>query len=88
MAMTSVRMSEELMARLELAAEKLRRSKGWLINDALDEYLAREEAKAKLLEDTQLSLAQAEAGQLIDGDEVMDWIDSWGSEDEKEPPAV
>ena len=57
-----------------------------MINDALDEYLAKEEAKAKLLEDTQLSLAQAEAGQLVDGDEVMNWIDSWGSEDEKEPP--
>ena len=86
MAMTSVRMPEELMARLEAASERLRRSKGWLINDALNEYLVREEAKVRLLEETQQALAQAEAGQLVDGDAVLDWIDSWGTAGEKEPP--
>lgn len=88
MAMTSVRMSDELMARLEAAAEKMRRSKAWLINDALDEYLAKEERKAKLLEETQLALADVEAGRVVDGEDVMDWLESWGTEDEKEPPSL
>ena len=33
-------------------------------------------------------LAQVEAGQVVDGGEVMEWIDSWGSEVEKEPSTV
>ncbi|PCJ44655.1 MAG: transcriptional regulator [Moraxellaceae bacterium] len=86
MAMTSVRMPDELMGRLEKAAENLRRSKGWLINDALGEYLAREEAKVKLQEETQQALADVEAGRLVDGDEVIEWVESWGAQDEKEPP--
>lgn len=39
MVMISVCMLEELMVCLELVVEKLRRLKGWLINDVLDEYL-------------------------------------------------
>ena len=88
MAMTSVRMSDELMGRLETAAEKLRRSKGWLINDALNEYLAREEAKAKLLEETQQAMTDVEAGRVVDGEEVLAWVESWGTPDEKEPPIL
>ena len=31
-------------------------------------------------------LAELDARQLVDGDEVLAWIDSWGSENEREPP--
>jgi predicted transcriptional regulator len=27
-----------------------------------------------------------DAGQVVDGDEVLAWIESWGSENEREPP--
>ena len=32
------------------------------------------------------SLKQVEAGQVVDGDDVLDWIESWGSANEKQPP--
>ena len=86
MAMTSVRMPDELMSRLEKTAEHLRRSKGWLINDAVREYLERAERKARMLAETHEALAEVDAGQLIEGEEVMDWLDSWGSDKEKQPP--
>lgn len=86
MAMTSIRMPDELMSRLEKAAENLRRSKGWLINDAVREYLAREERKARMLAETHDALAEVDAGQLIDGEAVIDWLDSWGTDNEKPPP--
>lgn len=37
MSMTSVRMPDDLMQQLEVTAERLRRSKGWIIKDALRE---------------------------------------------------
>ena len=86
MGMTSVRMPDDLMRRLDVTAERLRRSKGWIINDALREYLEREERRARRLVETRDALADLEAGELIEGDEVLDWLDSWGSADEREPP--
>lgn len=86
MAMTSVRMPDELMSRLEKTSEDLRRSKGWLINDAVREYLEKQEIKVRRLAETNEALAEMEAGQLIDGEAVLDWLDSWGSKKEKTPP--
>ena len=86
MGMTSVRMPDELLEQLNLAAEKLRRSKGWIINDALREYLAREERKTRILEQTLEALDDVKAGRLIEGEEVMEWLKSWGTEYEKSPP--
>ena len=88
MGMTSVRMPDELLEQLNLAAEKLRRSKGWIINDALREYLAREERKSQILEETLEALEDVKAGRVIEGTEVMDWLKSWGTEHEKSPPRI
>ncbi len=86
MGVTSVRLPDDLQARLEETAERLKRSKGWVISEALSEYVEKEERAVVRLERTQKALAQLENGQVIDGDEVMDWIASWGSDSEKRPP--
>ena len=88
MGMTSVRMPDELLSQLEQAAESARRSKGWIINEAVREYLEREARKQQRLEETREALADIKAGRLIDGAEVMDWLESWGNDDEKAPPRV
>lgn len=86
MGMTSVRMPDELLAELKAAAERARRSKGWIINDAVKEYLAREARKENMLEETLEALADIRAGRVIDGNEVMDWLESWGTDGEKAAP--
>ena len=86
MGVTSVRLPEELQERLAETAERLRRSKGWVISEALSEYVEKEERATARLERTQKALAEAETSQVIDGDEVMDWIASWGTDQEREPP--
>ena len=86
MGMTSVRMPDDLLQRLDSTATRLRRSKGWIINDAVREYLAREDLRQRRDEETREALAELDAGQVVDGDEVLAWIDSWGSEEEREPP--
>ena len=86
MGMTSVRMPDELLSQLDRAAVKLRRSKGWIINDAVREYLAREERKARMLEETREALADIKAGRVVDGTEIMDWLDTWGTDMENPLP--
>ena len=86
MGVTSVRLTDELHDRLEETAERLRRSKGWVISEALVEFMEKEERALARLERTQKALDQVEAGQVVDGDEVMAWIDSWGSDKESRPP--
>jgi predicted transcriptional regulator len=79
-------MPDDLMRRLDAAAERLRRSKGWLINDAVREYLEREDKRLRRLEETKEALAELDAGELVDGDQVLAWLDSWGTDHEREPP--
>jgi predicted transcriptional regulator len=86
MGVTSVRLTDELQAQLEETAQRLRRSKGWIISEALNEFIAKEERALARLERTQNALDQVEAGQVVDGDEVMAWITSWGTDKESKPP--
>jgi predicted transcriptional regulator len=86
MGMTSVRVPDDVLSRLESTAARLRRSKGWIINDALREYLEREERRVQRLEETREALAELEVGDLVEGDEILAWLDSWGTSDEREPP--
>jgi len=86
MGVTSVRLTDELQDQLEETAERLRRSKGWIISEALNEFMAKEERALNRLERTRKALDQVEAGQVVDGDEVMAWIASWGSDKESNPP--
>ena len=32
------------------------------------------------------ALADVEAGRVVEGEKVLDWLDSWGSDDELAPP--
>ena len=86
MGVTSVRLTDELQDQLEQTAERLRRSKGWVISEALNEFMAKEERALNRIERSRKALEQVEAGQVVDGDEVMAWIESWGSDKESSPP--
>lgn len=48
--------------------------------------LQREDQRQRRDEETREALGELDAGQVVDGDEVLDWIDSWGSDKELEPP--
>ena len=86
MGVTSVRLTDELQSQLEETAERLRRSKGWVISEALNEFIAKEERALNRLERSRKALDQIEVEQVVDGDEVMTWIASWGSDKESSPP--
>ena len=86
MGVTSVRLTDELQDQLEETAARLRRSKGWIISEALSEYIAKEERALNRIERSRKALDQVEAGQVINGDDVIAWIASWGADKESSPP--
>ena len=88
MSITSVRLSSEIDDALSDAAQKLQRSKSWLINLALKEFLEREKLLQSRWNDTAEALESVVAGRMISGDAVHQWLQSWGDADELLAPTL
>ena len=86
MSITSVRLADDLTGQVEALAAKLQRSKSWIINEALRDYVERAEGDAQRWRETIKALDSVKAGKLIDGDAVDKWIASWGTDKELPPP--
>ncbi|MBF0168749.1 MAG: CopG family ribbon-helix-helix protein [Alphaproteobacteria bacterium] len=80
----TVRVSAETNAKLEQIAKATARSKSKLLAGAIDDYI---ESERQFLEGIERGLADVKAGRVIDNDEMMRWLDSWGSDNELPPPA-
>lgn len=80
MAITSVRLNDEVEAPLESLSKKFDRSKSYLINEAVREYIARQALEDERWLETQEALAAAERGELVSEDAVHAWLDSWGTD--------
>ena len=86
MRVTSVRLSPEVDQKLATVAGRARRAKSWLINEAIRDYLDRLGRDERRWAETVQALASVKAGRVVDGDEMMAWIRSWGKKGEKKPP--
>lgn len=86
MGVTSIRLNSEMEAPLEQLAEKLDRSKNYLINQAIREFIARQSMEEARWADTLQALDSAQSGKLINEERVTDWLRSWGTPNESEPP--
>ena len=62
------------------------RSKDSVIPEALAEFIVKKERQTQRLQRTEAALVQLAAGQVVNGDEVMTWVSTWGNDDEKQPP--
>lgn len=83
---TSVRIEEPLSKRLAELANSISRSKAWVINQALREYIERDTLKKQRWRETETALAAIESGDIYEAAAVHDWMDSWFSEAEKPVP--
>jgi hypothetical protein len=83
MSISPIIIPDELRNRLHSIAEKLHTNESAIISDALEEYFFRQTQKDKLDQETQEGLDDIAAGRLIEGDEIMAWLDTWGTPNEK-----
>lgn len=88
MSVTTVRLQPELEENLGLMAEKLHRSKSWLINQALREFFERKALEQTRWQETLQAIESVAQGKVVSGEAVHTWLQSWGSADEIPPPQV
>lgn len=86
MSITTVRLQAEVEQDLEAIASQLHRSKGWVINQALSEYIAKQKLEQDRWRQTLEAMESAAQGKVVDAGQVHDWLNSWGSANELNPP--
>lgn len=88
MTITSVRIKDELNDSLKEIAKKQQRSKSWIINEAVAEYIIKDQVESQKWLDTLEGLDDIKNGRVVDGKEVFAWMRSWGTDNELDPPQV
>ncbi|MCG5494215.1 MULTISPECIES: CopG family ribbon-helix-helix protein [Ectothiorhodospira] len=86
MGVTSIRISDDLEKPLEVLSKKLDRSRNYIINQAIKEFLARQSLEDSRWQDTLEALESIKAGKSIDEEDVNAWLNSWGTNNRKSPP--
>lgn len=86
MPVTSVRLNAQYEKPLEKLARKLDRSKSYLINQAVEEFIRRQSAEDIRWVETLEALDSVKTGALIAEPEVISWLESWGARKEKSRP--
>ena len=86
MSITSVRIPDDMEKPLESLSKKLDRSKSYLINQAIKEFIARQSLEDSRWQDTLEALESIKAGKSIAEEDVNAWLNSWGTNDRKSAP--
>nr|WP_297456431.1 ribbon-helix-helix domain-containing protein [uncultured Halomonas sp.] len=66
-----------LAEKVDQLADRLERSRGWIMKQALSSWIIQEEERDRL---TLEALADVDAGQVIDHQAVQAWADSLGTD--------
>ncbi len=84
---TSVKLDDDLKNRIQHLADLRQRSAHWIMCKAIRDYVEREEAKEDFKQEALASwTAYQETGRHLTGQEVRDWLKTWGTDNEKDIP--
>ena len=82
---TSVKLDDDLKSRIQQQADIRHRSTHWIMREAIRNYVEREEARESFKQEALASwTAYQETGQHLTGQEVRDWLKTWGTDKETE----
>ena len=80
---TSLKIDDKLKGRVQQLARQRRRSPHWIMLEAIQQYVEREEARESFKQEALASwAAYRETGRHLTGQEVRDWLNTWGTDDE------
>jgi len=88
MGVTSVRIQPEIAKQLEKVSARLHRSKSSIINQAVEEFLDHQQQEQQRWQETLEALQSIRSGQVVSGEAVHSWMESWGTDDELPAPKV
>lgn len=80
----TIRVESGVKKRLERLAKSTGRSRSYLAAEALSEYLDVNEWQVGGVKE---AVASLERGEGVPHDNVKEWVDSWGTENERSPRA-
>ena len=84
---TSLKIDDELKGRIQQLANQRQRSSHWIMREAIRQYVEREEARESFTQEAQASWAAfQETGRHLTGEEVRQWLATWGTDSEQEMP--
>lgn len=86
MSVTTFRLQPDNEENLAALADKLQRSKSWVINQALREFIAHQETDQTRWQETLQAMESVAQGRIVRADPVHEWLQSWGSANELPPP--
>ena len=82
-ASVNVRLEPELDEKLSAVATRLDRSRSWVVQQALKEFI---ELQLWQMSAIEKGLRDAESGRVIAHEDVVAWVESWGQPDELPMP--
>ena len=84
---TSLKIDDALKDRVQHLAGQRRRSAHWIMLEAIQQYVEREEARESFKQEALTAWASyQETGRHMTGQEVRAWLKTWGTDDEKAAP--
>lgn len=88
MSVTTVRLQPDIEQSLQAMAEALQRSKSWVINQAVKEFAEKQALDQQRWQETLQAMTLVAQGQLVEGDDVHAWLQSWGTAEELPVPKI
>jgi predicted transcriptional regulator len=86
---TSLKLDAEIKIRLQQLAQSRRRSSHWLMREAIEQYVEREERREQLRQDALAAWAEYQAtGLHITAEEADAWLARLEAGEDAEPPPV
>ena len=84
---TSLKIDDALKSRVQQLASQRRRSAHWIMLEAIQQYVEREEARESFKQDALRAWEDYQrTGLHLTGQEVRAWLKTWGTDDEKAMP--
>lgn len=80
----TIRVPTSVKRRLDKLAKATSRTRSWLAADAVTAYVTEQDWQLAEIEE---GIKDAAAGRVASHEEVKRWLNSWGTDNEKAPPA-
>lgn len=83
----SVKLDDALKGRVQHLAASRRRTPHWIMREAIQQYVEREEARESFRQEALTSWAEyQQTGQHLTGAETRAWLQGWGNAPETDAP--
>ena len=81
----AIRVPHSLIAELDQLAKAVNRSRAWLGEEALRQYV---QVQRWHLHEIAAGIEDLKAGRVVPHAKMAEWLDSWGKPEEKNPPSA